>query len=179
MSKPSKKKPSKKIHSDETKIGKKLTLRQDIFCQLYVKNKELFGNGTMCYAQAYNFRLEELSTEAVYEEEYDDDKDQIRTKKIDNSPYDKARLTCQVNSSRMLSNAIINQRINDLLITLMDNDAVDAELAWIMNQRQELAPKVQAIREFNKLKKRVTEKRELEIKGLNLKSLYELANDDE
>lgn len=174
-----KKKPKKPGKPNESKIGRKLTPKQELFCQLYVNNKLLFGNATLCYAQAYAYKLDSLSTEAIYREEFDEETEQAKNIKVDDSPYDKAYRVCQVTSSQLLSNPIINDRINDLLYEMMSEKNVDTELTWLMNQRTELGPKVQAIREFNKLKGRIKGKGELEIKSLNLKALYDLANSDD
>jgi len=38
---------------------------------------------------------------------------------------------------------------------MMTNENADAELAWVMKQRRDLGPKIQALREFNKLKNRI------------------------
>jgi hypothetical protein len=61
--------------------------QHELFCQLYVKNEELFGNGTLCYAEAYNYKLETLS-----HEETRDEGGQL----IEDSEYDKAYNVCSV-----------------------------------------------------------------------------------
>lgn len=138
------------------------------FCELYVRNKKLFGNGTLCYALAYGYDLESLSSEAVYTEP---DENGIK-EKIEDSPLDKARKVCGVESNRLLGYPRVNEYINKLLRELMTEENADAELTWVMNQREDLSPKIQALREFNKLKGRIIDKKELDFKGLNLKELY-------
>ncbi len=188
MLKKNKKKPKIKSNTIKTKIvktakkepiGKKLNPKQEKFCKLYAGNSHLFGNGTLCYAQAYGYDLQSLSDEAVYEERLiDEESGKTEKIKIDNSPYDKSYHVCQVNSNRLLSNDVINQRISDILADSMTDKEVDTEIAWVIRQRTDLSPKIQGIKEYNKMKGRVTEKREVEIKGLNLKNLYEISKMD-
>lgn len=45
-----------------------LNPKHELFSQLYVKNAELFGNATQCYAEAYGFKLDELSREHPIDE---------------------------------------------------------------------------------------------------------------
>jgi hypothetical protein len=37
------------------------------FCRYYTQNEKLFGNATHSYAEAYDYKLDTLSTHAVYE----------------------------------------------------------------------------------------------------------------
>lgn len=163
-------------------IRKKLNPKQHQFCRLYTKNSYLFGNATMCYAKAYGFDLDSLSEDAIYKEELvNKETGEIKSIKTDDSSYTKAYRVCQVSSARLLSNDIINQCILELLNESMTDTEVDAEIVWIMRQRIDLSPKIQAIKEYNKMKGRVIDKREVEIKGLSLKKLYDIAieGDDE
>ena len=38
---------------------KKLTKKQELFCEMYATEREYFGNGTQAYAKAYNIDLSE------------------------------------------------------------------------------------------------------------------------
>jgi hypothetical protein len=141
-----KKKASKNKPKEET-----LSPQHMMFCNLYVKNSDLFGNATMCYADAFGFELESLSQEAIYS-----DPDEFGHKELlEDSPYTKAYNVCSVNGNRLLRNAKIDDYIKVLLNELMTNENADAELAWVMKQRKDLGPKIQALREFNKLKNRI------------------------
>lgn len=145
-------KTKKKASKNKPKIDtEKLSPQQLLFCNLYVKNSELFGNATICYAEAYGFDLESLSKEAVYS---DPDENGHR-EKIEDSPYDKAYHVCNQSGARLLVNVGIDDYIKVLLNELMTNENADAELAWVMKQRRDLGPKIQALREFNKLKNRI------------------------
>ena len=167
------KKSKKKIKKNKKRnlFDLKININHKRFCELYVKNQELFGNATLCYAIAFGFNLESLSQEAIYS---DLDENGHR-EKLEDSPYTKAYNTCSVNGKRLLSYAKINDYINELLNELMTDDNADAELAWVMHQRAELGPKIQAIREFNKVKGRITE--HIDMKGLNLSELYKATQD--
>ncbi len=112
---------------------KELSTQHELFCQLYVNNSEFFGNATFCYAAAYGMDLEKGSH---------------KTKK-------NAYKVAQVNGSRLLSNAIIRRRIYQLLNQLMKDEVVDGELAKVIMQNYKLDVKVQAIREYNRIKNRV------------------------
>lgn len=106
----------------------KLNPKQERFCQLYV-SKEFFGHGTEAYAEAYGIDLE------------------------------KGYKVAQAAASRLLSKVIICQRINELLDAAGLNDEfVDKQLLMMITQNADYAQKMAAIREYNKLKQRITEK---------------------
>jgi len=70
----------------------------------------------------------------------------------------------QVNASRLLSNAIICQRINGILEENGFNDVfVDKQLKFLLTQYSDLSVKLGAIREYNKLKRRITEKVDMRV----------------
>lgn len=110
----------------------KLNTQHELFCQLYVNNGELFGNATMAYAMAYNINIE--------------------SKKGRKTNY----RTAQVNGSRLLSNAMVKSRVYQLLNELMKDEYIDGELAKVIFQDYKLDQKVAAIREYNRVRKRVS-----------------------
>jgi hypothetical protein len=126
--------------------------QHELFCQLYVKNEELFGNGTQCYAEAYNYKLESLSHEQVRDEE-----DNL----IEDSEYNKAYNVCSVQAHVLLRMPKVQQRITALLNEMLKDDIVDAQLAKVILQDEKLEPKISAIREYNKIRQRITEKVDL------------------
>lgn len=76
---------------------------------------------------------------------------------------DASYASARTNASRLLTNANILQRINDLLENAVLNDEfVDKQLAFIITQNVELNTKLGAIKEYNALKSRVTKKLKLE-----------------
>lgn len=153
---------ARSTHTRQTKSAKQLAnKRRELFCQYYAQNTEYFGNGTHAYAAAYDYELETLSREPVYETIYSEDDPEGegdgfgRRKKVDDSPYDKACNVCAVEAGRLLRSPQVQERIRELLNEWMTNEAVDAELAKVIQQDNERAPKVAAIREYNKLRKRI------------------------
>jgi hypothetical protein len=127
-----------------TKVSKKtaskteegLNLQQEQFCQLYVNNeRELFGNGVQCYLE-------------IYGDEYQ--------KKNKKPMQYKVALAL---SSRLLTNAKVIARINELLETGGFNDEnVDKQHLFLINQYADLKTKMAAIKEYNELKQRVQKK---------------------
>ncbi|HEY1757943.1 MAG TPA: hypothetical protein VGG72_21415 [Bryobacteraceae bacterium] len=122
------------------------------FCQLYVKNEELFGNATLCYAEAYHYKLESLS----HKETRDDDGNLIEA-----SEYDRAYNVCSVQGHALLRTPKLQDRIYRLLNEMLKDDIVDAQLAKVILQDDKLEPKIAAIREYNKIRQRITEKVDL------------------
>lgn len=110
---------------------KELLPRQEKFCQLYASNSEFFGNGVQSYIKAYNKK--------------------IKTEK----DYNIARAL----AARLLSNENVMSRVAALLDASGFNDAnIDKQHLFIINQHRDLPSKLGAIREYNRLKKRIEEK---------------------
>lgn len=105
-----------------------LTPQQEMFCQNFVLSEEFLGNGTRAYADAYGI-------------------DQIGNWwKIAAS-----------GASRLLKSVKISNRISEILKVVMNDAIVDNELGYVIAQKSDLNSKVAAIREYNKLKKRVSD----------------------
>lgn len=114
--------------------GEKLSLQQQAFCELYSSDREFFGNGTQSYIEAYD---------------------------IDTSKPN-AYKVAQASASRLLSNVIILNKINELLELRGLNDAfIDKQLEFLVTQNAELSTKLAAIKEYNKLKSRILERSEV------------------
>jgi hypothetical protein len=146
MTKTSKKSASK------TEDG--LNPKQEQFCQLYTKgDRDFFGNGTQCYLEVYGWYAE-------------DDKDEKR--KIS---YQSA----MANASRLLRNDKIIKRINELLETEGFNEEnVDKQHLFLINQHADLKTKLGAIKEFNELKQRIQKKLDITSGGKELKGIIYL-----
>lgn len=131
------------------KIKSDLTVEQSEFCNLYV-TKEFFGNGTEAYIEAYSIDL---------------------TKK---GAYESARS----GASRLLTKDNILKRINELLNNEgLNNSFVDKQLLFILTQNADFGAKIQAIKEYNKLRQRITDK--IELKGEVKNFIIELTNEAE
>lgn len=124
--------------------GLDLNPKQEEFCQNYINNEETFSNATLSYAVAYEIDAFLHGTE--------DQK----------ANY----FTCAVSASRLLKNDKIRSRLVDLLNESLEDRKVDAELAKMVFQNKELNTKLGAIREYNKLKQRITEKTDVKLSGM-------------
>lgn len=111
-----------------------LNPKQELFCQLYASDKEFFGNGVQSYIEAY-------------------EPDQSNKNWYQNA--------CS-SASQLLSNIKVFNRINELLTESGLNDvAIDKQLAFLINQHDDFANKLGAIKEYNKLKQRIVEKKDI------------------
>lgn len=118
--------------------GDKETLnpKQELFCQLFASDREFYGNGVESYAEAYDI---DISNPSKYK-------------------------SAVVSASRLLTNAKILVRINELLEEGGLNDVfVDKQLRFLVTQNADLSTKRAAINDYNKLKQRIKDKGELEI----------------
>lgn len=130
----------------------KLNPKQEMFCQLYATEREFFGNGVQAYIEAYE---------------------------PDTSQKNWYNAAC-ASASRLLSNAKVCERINSLLEEQGLNDQnVDKQLLFLINQHADFKSKAAAIKEYNKLKTRITDKVELTVnpfKELTTEELRKLAS---
>lgn len=129
-------KTSKKTAA-KTEAG--LNQQQEKFCQLYINNdREVFGNGARCYMEVYG--PEHLI--------------------IHKKPL--GFLVAAALASRLLTKVKVIERINSLLEQGGFNDEnVDKQHLFLINQHADLRTKMQAIKEYNALKERVKNKLEL------------------
>jgi hypothetical protein len=119
----------------------KLTLKQQVFCTLYSSDREFFGNGVQSYVEAYQVD---------------------KTKK---NWYKNVA----VSASEQLKKPYIVAEINRLLETGGLNDvAVDKQLSFLIAQHTDFGSKVQAIREYNKLKQRIIDRADVTSGGEKL-----------
>lgn len=132
-------------------MKEELTEKQELFCQLYV-SQEFFGNGVATYIEVYE---------------------------PDQSKPNWYKSACS-SASQILSNIKVCKRINELLDEAGLNDNfVDKQLLFTITQHEDMGAKMAAIREYNKLKKRVTDKVDMNLSGsLSLTQILEnIAND--
>lgn len=108
-----------------------INLQQETFCQYYTSQSEFFGNGVQSYIQAYDI---DITREGGYH-------------------------VAKTSASRLLSDINVCKRINDLLSEGGLNDVfVDRQLLFLITQHDDKNIKLGALREYNKLKQRITEK---------------------
>lgn len=109
----------------------KLNQRQEEFCQLYATDREFFGNGVDSYVEAYDVDLNKKN----------------------------AYKTAASAASRLLKNVKVIERINELLeLGGLNDQFIDKQLSFLVAQHADFGAKLGAIREYNKLKKRVTDR---------------------
>ena len=109
----------------------KLTPKQELFCITFASPTEFFGNGLQSYAFAYGI---DLNT-----------KGNINTAKS--------------NAYKLLTKTYITKRIAELIDENGLNDVnVDKQLLIAVQQCADFSSKVAAIREYNKLRKRIVDK---------------------
>lgn len=133
--------PTKPLPVEKDIEEEKLNERQELFCQLYATDREFFGNGVQTYIEVY----EPDTTKPNW--------------------YRGA----QASASRLLSNVIISKRINELIEASGLNDQyVDKQLEFLVTQHADFTNKLGAIREYNKLKQRVTDKLDLNAQVTNI-----------
>jgi hypothetical protein len=123
-----------------------LNPNQELFCRYYAQGEGTFGNATLSYAAAYEIGLGDPTL-------VDKDGNPLSAKL-----YPEEYNTCSANGSRLLRNDKVQERIRVLLNELLKDEIVDAELAKVIKQDGDLAPKVAAIKEFNKLRGRIIDK---------------------
>lgn len=114
----------------------KLNAKQLLFCAYYV-DSETYGNGVRSYCKAYG---------------------------VD---YEDAKLQSQArhSASMLLDNVNISKHINDLLEEGgLNNEFIDKRLLFLISQSEDKSTALQAIKEYNKLKNRITDK--LEVTGI-------------
>lgn len=113
------------------KTSDKLNPKQELFCKLYSSNREFFGNGVETYLEVYD---------------------------IDKTKPNWYKTAC-AGASRELSNVKVYTRINELLEEQGLNDGfVDKQLLFLISQQSDFTNKISAIKEYNKLRQRITEK---------------------
>lgn len=182
-------------------VQEELTLKQELFCQYYCKNREFFCNATLSYAEAYQVDLDSyLDDDAIYEQVPDgvetildhgtdeNTGEPIEIKKkvpkfrngkcIKDSSYKRMYNQCSANSSRLLKNDKIQARTTKLFVEMLNNDVVDAELTRIILRGQKDSDRVNAIKEHNALKARIIKKLDLTTNGKDIGGLNEKSDDE-
>lgn len=124
----SKKKKNLKAVMDEIDKKTGLTMKEEIFCRCYATTREFFGNGVQSYIEAYK---PDMSKKGWYNV-------------AKNMAY------------RLLTKGDVMKRINELLEPEGWNHGnMDKQLLFVANQYADLKSKIIAVREYNRVTKRV------------------------
>ena len=59
----------------------------------------------------------------------------------------------------------IRRRCEEILLEEFKDEIADKELAWTLKQREDLSAKINAIKEYNKLKQRIVDKTNITTAG--------------
>ena len=116
--------------SQKEQVKTKLVPKQERFCQLYTSEQEFFANGVQSYVKAYKIK-----------------------------PIGNWYRSACVSASKLLSNAKVCRRINEILELKGLNDLfVDKQLEFLITQYADFNNKLGAIKEYNQLKQRIQRK---------------------
>lgn len=125
----------KELKIESETIWEELTKRQEKFCQLYTTDREFFWNAVQAYLEVYD---------------------------VDTNKKWWYKTACSL-ASRLTSNDKVLKRINELLDEQWLNDEfADKQLLFLLTQHTDFWTKLWAIREYNKLKQRITDKLEID-----------------
>lgn len=112
-----------------------LSAQEEEFCEIFGSDREFFGNGVQSYIEAFDIEVV-LNPNHKY-------------------PQQKTYESCKVAAHKLLTRNNLLIRINQVFESRGLNDTfVDKQLEKVITQDAEFSSKVQAIREYNKLKKR-------------------------
>lgn len=153
-----------------------LNVNQELFCHYYALGEGAFGNATWAYANAYDYRIDELPDDDAVYQTITDEKGHEHEKLVEPSTRRKALNVCGVEGHRLLRNPKILERITTLLNEALTDSFVDAELYKVIRQSHDLGPKVRAITEYNKLKQRITDRLDLTSGGRTIAHLITVAH---
>lgn len=146
--------------------------KQELFAWLYAgyHNRDLFGNGTRCYMQAYGHNDTELKLqeEIMRLEAGTLGPDGIRVREkgytsmveILEAKIKSLTRFSAVNANYNLARKGVRERVDYLIDNYITNEHTDRELQFVILQRKDLQSKVQAIKEFNTIKERTKSKLE-------------------
>lgn len=133
-----------------------LSAQDELFCELFASDRELFGNGVQSYIEAYDITVVKGG------------------KNLDEN--EKTYDACKSAAHFRLTNSDFLNRINEIFEGRGLNDMfVDKQLEKVITQDAEFNPKVRGIQEYNKLKKRTVER----IEHTHSFAKYEKMTDEE
>ena len=130
-----------------------LTNCQELFCRYYTTPGETWMNGYRSYAAAFGIEIPDKPKKLMNKKEFAI-ADHVGT-----------------SASLLLRNLKVKNRINELIDEQISDKTADRELQKVVLQDKELSPKIQAIKAYNELNKRVSS--QTTILHLDLTKLFE------
>lgn len=122
-------------------MSRTMNPNQRLFCELFASDREFFGNGVQSYIEAYDIDIKKPGA------------------------YNSAK----ANANKLLTKDYILKYINELFEARGLNDTfVDKQLEKLITQDAEFSVKIKAISEYNKLKGRITDKKDITSNGESL-----------
>lgn len=137
------------ITKGEYVVWKKLTFKQLLFCNHYIKNDALRWNATLCYNAAFDFKLSEKNRTR--------DLDKKKKEIAWTSEYDRAYNSCSVQASVLLRNLKIQEENTKLWNELLTDNIVDSRIAKILISWKDW-DSINAIKEYNKMNWRIIDR---------------------
>lgn len=132
--------------------GRALTPQQEKFCQLYASHREFFGNGVQSYIKAYDIDVGQGEGQQSYN-------------------------SCRSTASEMLTNPNILARVNEIFEERGLNDMfVDKQLLFLITQHADLRVKLEAIKEYNRMRGRTNKDEKQDIALAMIKAAHERAD---
>jgi len=136
--------------------------KHELFCWVYAgyHNARLFGNGTQSYMQAYgyNSEIDKINEKIEIIRAKKGKKDAVTGEDVGitvlEAKIKSIKHVAQTLAYDLMTKKPIRQRIDYLLSSYITHDHGDRELQFVILQRNDLASKVAAIREYNRLKER-------------------------
>ena len=122
---------------------------EELFCKLYAGLGDWFNNAVRSYGIAYDYELPSIS-------------------KVKSDWTNEEKLSYHqagVEAHRLLKKPKIRRRCEEILLEEFKDEMADKELAWTLKQREDLSAKINAIKEYNKLKQRIVDKTDITTAG--------------
>ncbi len=133
-----------------------LNPNEKLFCQLYFGGGEFFGNGVWSYIKAYNYNVPFIPISFL------------------NTKQKKQYNVARSGAYEILTKPDIVKEGERILDSFLKNDVVDRELVKIIMQDKDKMSKNVAIKEFNRLKNRVSDKVDLTSDGKKIQPIIQL-----
>lgn len=166
-----------------------LTPQQELFCVNYTQNDVMRGNATLSYADAFGFDLDSQPHDNAqyqfedgtiyfnYELTSDNIKDEYHISKgklIQTSSYDQMFHNVAGYASKLRKRMYIQKRCRELLNDFMVDVVIDARLTEIIIKGDD-ADALRAIQEYNKLRQRIVDKKDITTGGKPITIVFDSA----
>lgn len=153
------------IPKDNTPIV--VSTENENFLRFYIHGQDTRNNITLSVAMAKNVDLETLSRVNDMEEVTVNGKI-VKREKLNTSEYDRKCQVFAVTGHRWLRSPRGNARRMQLTSELLKDHIVDNEMAKVIIQDKDLTAKNTAMREYNKLKQRIVDRKDIRTQSVGV-----------